>query len=282
MDPKPSRSASTCGVIYVVSGDKFIKEAEVSLASLRESNPGLPAMLLTDAPIAHPEKWDKVEVDPALAALTTTGRSCKAKLHMDRAPWERCLYLDTDTLVVGDLAPAFALLDRFEFAAEQVAGGHHYELPGLPPTYPEIGGGVLLWRPTERVKEFFVRWRELFDAFDQSDLGRTYDQKSLRVAMWESDVRFVRLPSTHNLMAYYPAAVEREVVIVHGRSFENLRRLHQRMSKSTEFRAYVPGLGAMQHPQNMSWPDSLWVVWRILAWKIMGLFRPLIRKPPRS
>jgi hypothetical protein len=278
MKPESSQVKPTCGVIYVASGDKFLKEAEVSLASLRQSNPGLPAMLLTDKPVARPELWDKLEVDPDLMALTVTGRSCKAKLYMDRAPWDRCLYIDTDTLVVGDLSPGFALLDRFEFAAEQVAGGHHYQIAGLPPSYPEISGGVLFWRPTDRVRAFFKRWRELFDEYDQSDLGRTYDQKSLRVAMWESEVRFVRMPSTFNLMTYYPAAVEREVVIVHGRSFENLRRLQQRMSKSTQFRAYVPGLGELHHPQNMSWPDALWVVWRILAWKLMGLVRPLIRR----
>ena len=267
-----------CGVIYVASGEKFIKEAEISLASLRQSNPGVPAMLLTDAPITHPEKWDKVEVDESLSALTTTGKSCKAKLYMDRAPWDRCLYIDTDTLVVGDLAPGFALLDRFEFAAEQMAGGHHYTVPGVPPSYPEISGGVLFWKPTENVTAFFQRWRELFDEYDQADQARTWDQKSLRVAMWQSDVRFVRMPTTFNLMAYYPAAIEREVVIVHGRSFENLRRLHERLSKTTVFRAYVPGLGEMHHPQNMSWGDCLWIIWRILAWKIMGLVKPLIRK----
>jgi hypothetical protein len=272
------QSKPVCGVIYVASGEKFIKEAEISLASLRKSNPGVPAMLLTDAPIANPEKWDKVEVDESLSALTTTGKSCKAKLYMDRAPWDRCLYIDTDTLVVGDLGPGFALLDRFEFAAEQMAGGHHYTVPGVPPSYPEISGGVLFWKPTENVKAFFRRWRELFDEYDQADQARTWDQKSLRVAMWQSDVRFVRMPTTFNLMAYYPAAIEREVVIVHGRSFENLRRLHERLSKTTVFRAYVPGLGEMHHPQNMSWGDCLWIVWRILAWKMMGLVKPLIRK----
>jgi hypothetical protein len=71
-------------------------------------------------------------------------------------------------------------------------------------------------------------------------------------------------------MPYYPAAIERELVVAHGRSFDNLRRLQERLSKSTQFRAYVPGLGEMHHPQKMSWAESLWVVWRILAWKLRG------------
>jgi hypothetical protein len=278
MSDSNTTRAATCGVIYVASGDKFLREAETSLASLRATNPGLPAMLLTDRPVSDPGLWDLLEVDPDLMALTTTGRSCKAKLHMDRAPWDRCFYLDTDTLIVGDLAPAFALLDRFEFAADQIGGGHHYSIPGLPPSFPELSGGALLWRPTERVRRFFQRWRDLFDEFDQTDLVRTYDQKSLRAAIWESDVRYVRMPSNFNLMSYYPTAVEREVAVVHGRSFENLRRLDRRMRTSTELRAYVPGLGALQHPQLMTWGECLRIVARIVAWKIMGAVKPLIRR----
>lgn len=278
MSENKTNSAPVCGVIYVASGEKFLREAEISLASLRATNPSLPAMLLTDQPLARPELWDKVEVDPELMALTTTGRSCKAKLHMDRAPWDRCYYLDTDTLIVGDLSPAFALLDRFEFAADQIGGGHHYTIPGLPPSFPELSGGALLWRPTERVRKFFERWRELFDQFDQSDLGRTYDQKSLRAAIWESDVRYVRMPSNFNLMSYYPTAVEREVAVVHGRSFDNLRRLEKRMGRSTELRAYVPGLGALRHPQQMTWAECFELVARTIAWKVQGLFKPLIRR----
>jgi hypothetical protein len=270
--------APVCGVIYVASGEKFLREAETSLASLRATNPGLPAMLLTDQPVARPELWDKVEVDPGLMALTTTGRSCKAKLHMDRAPWDRCLFLDTDTLVIGDLSSGFALLDRFEFAADQIAGGHHYTVPGLPPAFPEVNSGVMFWRPTEAVRELFQSWRQLYDLFDQSDLGRTYDQKSLRVALWRSDVRYVRMPTNLNLMPYHPAVVEREMAVVHGRSFKNLRRLEKRMARSTELRAYVPGLGALRHPQEMTWAECLELVARTLAWKVQGLFKPLIRR----
>ncbi len=278
MSDSNTTRAATCGVIYVASGEKFLREAETSLASLRETNPGLPAMLLTDKPVARPELWDEIEVDPDLMALTSTGRSCKAKLHMDRAPWARCLFMDTDTLVVGDLSPGFALLDRFEFAADQLAGGHHYSVPGLPATFPEVNSGVLFWRPTDSVRRLFGRWRELYDAFDQTHLGRTFDQKSLRVALWESDVRYVRMPTNFNLMPYYPAAIEREVAVLHGRSFENLRRADRRLARSTELRAYVPGLGALRHPQEMSWQECMEFLGRMLGWKAKGLVGPFNRR----
>jgi len=267
----PNEIKPVCGVVYVAIGEKFVREAEESLRSLRATNPSLKAMLLTDLDISDPKLWDKLEVDPALNIQTQNKKSCRGKLQMDRAPWDRCLYIDSDTMVVGDLAPGFALLDRFEFLGEQIAGGHHYQVPGLPESFPEINGGILFWRPTESVKAFFSKWRELYDYYDQSDEAKTWDQKSLRIAMWQSDVRFGKMPATFNLMPYFPAAFEGKLVIAHGRDRKNLERLHRRVSKSTELRAYVPGIGVMEHPQKMSWGDVLYAIWRMLAWKVRGL-----------
>jgi len=261
-----------CGVIYVAVGERCTKEADEALASLRKTNPHVKAMLLTDVQVSDPTKWDKLEIDPTLNIQTQNSKSCKGKLQMDRAPWDRCLYLDTDTIVVGDLSPGFALLDRFEFAAEQIGGGHHYEVPGLPSSFPEISGGVLFWRPTESVKEFFRMWREFYDAYDQSKEQKTFDQKSLRIAMWKSDVSFGRMPSTFNLMPYSVRTLEREVVILHGRGKDTLDTMHKRGSWSDELRAYVPGVGEIRHPKDMSWAHTFYVIWRLLAWKLRSLF----------
>lgn len=263
-----SSNASSCpvpsdrGVVYVACGARYQQEAEASLASLRASNPGLPALLLTDASPITPTLWDEVRIDPALKGLRN-----RAKLHMDRAPWERCLFLDTDTYVVGNLAPGFALLDRFDFAGQQHSGGHHYSIPGLPCAFPEVNSGVLFWRRNERTHALFSRWREFFDLYANQDEARTWDQKSLRMALWESDLRFAGLPASFNVMPYSPSVLERELVVAHGRNLSNLHRLHERLSTSTELRAYVPGLGMLRHPQVMSWSQTLRLVGRLLTWK---------------
>ena len=256
----------TCGVIYVATGEKFVTEAETSLATVRRSNPGLPAVLLTDAPPARVDLWDDVMVDPGLQ-----GQGARAKLHMDRAPWERCLFLDTDTRVCGDLSAGFALLDRFDFAGEHSHSGHHYEVPGLPTSFPEINSGVLFWKKNASTQALFERWRELYDADVEKYGGRKWDQKSLRQAVWESDVRFTNLPMSYNLMTYFPAALEGHVVVAHGRSMKNLERMRDRLTASDQLRAYVPGLGALRHPQQMSWPHIAWTIWRLVAVKARSL-----------
>ena len=257
---------SECGVIYVATGEKFVAEAETSLATLRRSNPGLRAALLTDASPARVDLWDDVTVDPGLQ-----GQGGRAKLHMDRAPWERCLFLDTDTMVCGDLSAGFALLDRFDFAGEHSHSGHHYEVPGLPTSFPEINSGVLFWRRSPATQALFERWRQLYDADNKKYGGRKWDQKSLRQAVWESEVRFTNLPMSYNLMPYFPAALEGHVVVAHGRSMKNLERMRDRLNVSDQLRAYVPGLGALRHPQQMSWSHIAWTVWRLLAVKARGL-----------
>ena len=249
-------------MIYVATGGKFIVEAEASLATLRRSNPSLPAALLTDASPAQADLWDDVMVYPGLQ-----GQGARAKLHMDRAPWERCLFLDTDTMVCGDLSAGFALLDRFDFAGEHSHSGHHYEAPGLPTSFPEINSGVLFWRKNAVTLALFERWRELYDADNKKYGGRKWDQNSLRQAVWESDVRFTNLPMSYNLMTYFPAALEGHVVVAHGRSMKNLERVRDRLDVSDQLRAYVPGLGALRHPQQMRWSHIAWTIWRLVAVK---------------
>jgi hypothetical protein len=257
---------SDCGVIYVATGDRFVAEAEASLATLRATNPGLPAMLLSGQEVASAKLWDEVQVDPVLKEQRN-----RAKLYMDRAPWERCLFLDTDTRVCGSLADGFGLLDRFDFAGQHGYGGHHYEAAGVPPSFPEVNSGVLFWRKNDRTKALFARWRELYDSLDQSQETRTWDQKSLRVALWESDVRFVDLPSIYNAMPYFPYVLERKLVIAHGRNMENLEKFEAKVSATDKIRAYVPGLGALEHPKDMSWMAVLRAAVRMVAWKVRGL-----------
>jgi hypothetical protein len=256
----------TCGVIYVATGAKFVAEAEASLATLRQSNPGLPAVLLTDEAPRNPGCWDEV-----IVAAELQGQGARAKLHMDRAPWERCVFLDTDTMVCGDLSAGFALLDRFDFAGEHSHSGHHYQVPGLPTAFPEINSGVLFWRKNQATQALFEKWRHLYDADSKTYGGRKWDQKSLRQAVWESDVRFTNLPSSYNLMPYFPAALEGHVVVAHGRSMKNLERMRDRLNVSDQLRAYVPGLGALRHPNAMSWGQIAWTIWRLVAVKARSL-----------
>lgn len=255
--------AASKGVIYIAVGERYRAEAAISAASVRATNPGLPLHLLTDAESPAEAVWDQVQ------RMDAPHPGSAAKLHMDRAPWERCLFLDTDTLVIGSLEPVFTLLERFDFTAVQHSGGHHYQIPGLPSSFPEYNSGVIAWRKNSRVDAFFTRWRELYAQMIEPS-GRTWDQKSLRLALYESDLRISSLPHRYNLMPYFPAVVECEAVVLHGRMWKNLRRLQARLSNSTELRAYAPGIGVLHHPRAMNWLEVFRSITRMIAWRIRG------------
>ncbi|MFA6286244.1 MAG: hypothetical protein WC661_02575 [Opitutaceae bacterium] len=270
MTISPASSPADRGVIYVAVGKRYLDESAFSAASLRKTNPGLPVYLLTDTPPEDPSLWDKIiHIDATLPGSAM-------KLHMDQAPWARCLFIDSDTMVVGSLDPLFALLDRFELAAMQHSGGGHYTIPGLPSSFPEFNSGVIAWRRNERVSAFFARWRELY-AQMLEPTGRTWDQKSFRVALYESDLRIISIPHGYNLMTYFPSVVEGYAVILHGRSADNLQRLAVRIAQSTMLRAYVPGVGVMRHPKDMPWSALLSAIFRMVAWKLRACFSNLRR-----
>lgn len=256
-----SDSPISRGVVHVAYGARYVAEAVVSAQSVRATNPLLRLGLITDRSPPEAAVWDDIWLVP------NDGRGGSAmKLQMHRAPWEQCFFLDTDTLVVGDLTPAFTILDRFDFAGVQHSGGHHYALPGLPSSFPEYNSGVLAWRRTEAVLAFFARWSELYDQYiDQQ--GRTWDQKSLRMALYESDLRLTSLPHGYNLMPYFPSIIEGQPVVLHGRGPANLRRLQQRLASDDLLRAYVPGLGVIRHPRECTWKQTLTFLARLVVWR---------------
>jgi hypothetical protein len=255
-----SPAAASRGVVHVAYGARFVAEATVSARSVRATNPSLSLSLITDTPPAE-AVWDDVQLVP------NDGRGGSAmKLQMHRAPWAQSLFLDTDTLVVGDLAPVFTLLERFDLAGVQHSGGHHYALPGLPVTFPEFNSGVLAWRRTDAVLSFFSRWNERYDEY-RDQQGRTWDQKSLRMALYESGLRLAALPHAYNLMPYFPSTVEGRAVILHGRERENLERLKHRLASDDRLRAYVPGLGVIRHPRECTWRETAALVARLILWR---------------
>ena len=251
------------GAVHVAYGPRYISEAAISAASVRATNPEIRLGLLTDKIPDQAHLWDEIW----LAPNDEHRGGSKMKLQMHRAPWDQCLFLDTDTLIVGDLSPVFSVLDRFEFAGVQHSGGLHYSLPGLPSSFLEFNSGVLAWRREPRVLALFERWNTLYDELADQP-GRVWDQKSLRLALYESDLRIACLPHGFNVMPYFPAIIEGEAVVIHGRNHAHLERLRDRLGKDCRLRAYIPGLGVMRHPKELTWRKTLNMAARLVAWRM--------------
>ena len=110
-------------------------------------------------------------------------------------PYDHTLFLDTDTLVRKPLDEMFKLLDKFDIA---VAPGPMTQKPvddadllnEIPNTFPELNTGVILYRKTDKMKNFLEKWKNTF-LENQRGLYRRHgkggEQVSLRYLLWEDE-----------------------------------------------------------------------------------------------
>ena len=91
-----------CGFVYVATRAAFIAEAAESARSLRRFHRE-PICLVTNAPVAQPP-FDQIVVRSELRG------DVSAKLAMDACPYDRFVFLDTDTAIVAPLHELFQLL----------------------------------------------------------------------------------------------------------------------------------------------------------------------------
>ena len=226
------------GVVYVATGARYIAEARESAASVRDAMPGVPICLITDAEVDRGPSFDAV-------VLSREGGGTKRfKQNLHLSPYDRTLFLDTDTYVTRDVSDLFTLLDRFEIAANQISSDYNATRLGVPSAFPEMNSGVIAYRKTPAVLALFDEWRRLFAAFEQ-DHGWTWDQLSFRKAVYESDARVASIPIEYNFMPYFPAYLMNEAKILHGRTSERMKRIASEVNETTGSRVFFPRIGVI-------------------------------------
>jgi hypothetical protein len=97
-----------CGILTIANGAPQYHEMAKSLArSIRRFSPGIPLAIVTDRPDIVGGYFDHViEIDPS------RGKSVRQKLFIDLyTPFVKTLFIDSDCIVFGDLAYAFAELE---------------------------------------------------------------------------------------------------------------------------------------------------------------------------
>lgn len=156
------------GVVYVVAGSKnYVGELITSVKSLRSHNKGLSITVFTNFEI--PDR-----LDVTVRSLEFLDNPHKLKVcSLRRSPYERTLFLDTDTQIRGTLDPLFDELDFKDFCA---ANSHLADYSVRPPRFinmKKVGGyntGVLLFRKCHATEAFLKLWEEAVCAHDSSNM----------------------------------------------------------------------------------------------------------------
>jgi hypothetical protein len=235
---------SKAGFCFVATGDKYRDEAAQAARYVRKTNPDRLICLISDVPVVG-DLWDDVVI------LEKPAFGFRDKIAMGLCPYARFLYLDTDTMVVSRLDGVFDLLNKFDMVGCQLFEGHDYRVEGIPDCFPDFCGGVLGFRRSARITEFFENWAVEYDRFRAENTSGYYhpantsDQKSLRYSVYFSDLRHSVLPPEFNFIPQHLAPACLPVSIFHGRPIGALEALEPRMNAKLGIRAYVPLLDAV-------------------------------------
>ena len=217
----PARDASR-GVLYIAQGARYLDELRIAASSLRRVMPDLPCAVMTN----EPEAARAMGYFDLVLPLDDTPFSWAKRIRAFRqAPFDRTLFLDTDTYVCGDLSDMFRLLDRFEIAVAHAPIKHSpvlndpvrpYVMPDVPETFPEISCGLLLFRRGEPMQRLLDAWLAEYERQLGGADRPFHDQPSFGKVLYDSDMRVAILPDEYHCWFTAGGYLSGPVCILHG------------------------------------------------------------------
>ena len=226
------------GIVYIATGRKYVDEAVVSARSAKDNMPDIRITLFSDF------TGDQVDFgglfDGVVKIIDADG-SCRDKIRpLLESPYEKTLFLDTDTYICEPVYDLFEMLDRFDIALAHAPDRYQYDLPELPDCFTELNSGVIAFRNNEQVKELLKQWETTFYEMLDKDVDSHRDQHSLRDALYRSDARLLILPPEYNFRTLCPtfAGKHCKVKILHGRHADP-RRVASKLNRVQRVRIFL-------------------------------------------
>jgi hypothetical protein len=238
--PTPLTGTSE-GIVYSGTGDFYIAEAIRSArSSLRHND--LPHVIFASVEVEGGEGLTVMHFEPS-------GNPYRDKIaNMRRSPFQRTIYLDSDTFVVDEVEDLMGLLDRYDMAVAFAPGYRGLDDPEVPRAFYEFNTGVLAWRSSDRMSAFLRDWEETYAAWldeeafpgaRKASRGRRADQPAFRRCAWQHDVSVFALGPEYNFRLGFPAVAVGKVRVIHG-DHENHEQLAQRLNATETARFWPP------------------------------------------
>ncbi|HEY8899988.1 MAG TPA: hypothetical protein VIM61_06215 [Chthoniobacterales bacterium] len=222
------------GVLYIATGRRHVGEMLVSARSVRRHMPGVPIIVYTDQADLPADVFDEVRpiANPRHSFIDKIAPLCDT-------PFERTIFLDTDTYLCAPVPDLFEILDRVDLALAHAP--YRHDRPFVTPNcFPELNTGVLAYRRSPEMNALFEDWLRLYEK-EVAETGKMdSDQPAFREALYRSPLTFSVLPPEYNLRTVMPAAVGRcSVRIIHGRG-PKMEELERWVNASHGIRMFYP------------------------------------------
>jgi hypothetical protein len=216
----PTLSRLDFGFLYCATGPRYLAEAIQSATRSREIMPDVPIALFTDADsaAAAPPIFDLVHLIPSPSF------SYDDKINaFEQCPFEKAVFVDTDTYWLAPAYELYELLDRFDLAyTHEVHRGTNYE-PDCPECFPEPCTAVMAFRNCPATASLWQGWRERFAwekaRRDSHPLMAIDDQGAFRHVLYHvvPPLNTYVLPPEYNLRLHAPWLAGAHVKLLHGR-----------------------------------------------------------------
>lgn len=218
----------------------FFEEAKISARSLKNNNNNIYISIITSKKIK--DHYSDGVFDILIQTEEVRDDVRDKIFHLNKTPFERTLYLDHDTLVLGDINPIFDLLERVDIAAAIAPMDPVVTIDGVPDCFPELNTGVLAYKWSEDIDEFLDDWLNHLiaqieigrpgedlpgkdiDNMESLRFGKLHGQPPFREALYKSDLTFSVLPREYNFRGFGASAYS-EVKILHDPNRKELSQI---------------------------------------------------------
>ncbi len=224
--------SSEIAVVYVATGNKFIKEAEFSINSVISTMPDIKIYLFSDRPVNNCNLYKNIIIDkPKYSYIDKI-------FSLGLINEKYILYLDTDTYLVCPVYELFALLTKYDLACSRAPMRMCFKVD-VPDAFSELNTGVLCLKSNNKTQLFFEKWRDTY-LYQEQNQKPPHDQPSFREALWKNNLNFYILSPEYNCRFIRPGFLHGDVKILHGRDI-NLPAVAKYLNKTQKQRVHVPG-----------------------------------------
>ncbi|WP_103019800.1 putative nucleotide-diphospho-sugar transferase [Salinibacter altiplanensis] len=239
-----SKSVPRDGFVYSATGDQYVEEAIQSARQVRKvHDEDIGVVLFSDRADVGGPFTEVYALDPP-----AHDRTDKIGAMM-RSPFERTIFLDTDTYVTEDLRDVFELLDRFDVAACHAPGrrmslgnssGWDNYHPDVPDSFSAYNSGLFAYKSNDKTEKFIKEWKRAYEKENTKKEKPLQDQPILREVLYEKkDVRIATLPPEYNFRVNFCGFAHGKIRMIHGRS-KDVESTEREINRTIRKRVYYP------------------------------------------